>query len=144
MDIIKKVFLTFIYVIAGITISAAIFITLFVQGFVLSGNLLWQIIGMAAICSMGNFIYYSKRELSKPKMIIRIICHYLYINVIVLGGAIYWKWLQPEFVWQVIAMLILIIMVYAVVTIVSFRREARTAQVLNMMLKKNEFTEDSK
>jgi len=133
----KSVLQTFIYVTAGITISAAIFTSLFVQGFVLSSDLLWQIIGMAAVCATGNFVYYSKKELSKRQMAFRIICHYLYINLLVFVGAFLWEWIRPGILREVLVMLLLIAVVYAIVTIVSFQKEERTAKDLNLMLRKN-------
>jgi MFS-type transporter involved in bile tolerance (Atg22 family) len=77
-------------------------------------------------------------------MKIRMICHYLYINFIVLGGAILWGWMDPSFIKQFLLMLILIAAVYIGVMIVNFRKQKKTAEVLNKELKKLNAGEEKK
>ena len=137
---IKKIIQTFIYVIAGITISAAMFITLLIPDARLTYHILWQIIGMAAVCACGNIIFYSQNEISKRQMLLRIIFHFLYINFVVWGGAYLWEWLRPGLLLEGLVMLLLITVVYAVIMIVTFRREERTAKDLNIRLRKYNIT----
>lgn len=136
MNFIKDLIHTFIYILAGITICTAIFITIFLPNAQLTYHLFWQIIGMSAVCAIGNLIYYSKKEPSKSFMIFRIIIHYLYINVVVLSGSILLDWVQPERIWQIIAMLLLIATLYFIIMLFAFRQEAETAENLNNRLRK--------
>jgi hypothetical protein len=139
MDLWKKavkIVQTFAYVIAGITISASIFITLFVPGLRFTILLLWQIIIMSAVCALGNLIYYYKEVLSKRQMRIRIICHYIYINLVVLSGSFLWGWLTPGLIPEFLLMLLLIAIVYVIITFVSFRQEMKIAESINRELRK--------
>jgi hypothetical protein len=136
MDFIKKLVITFIYILAGITLSATTFITLFVQEQEFTIILLWQMIAMAAVCALGNFIYYAKVELSKKQMRIRMVCHGLYIICVVLGGAFFWEWLQPGAITRLLVMVLLIATVYISVTLGTIYLEKKTADSLNERLNK--------
>lgn len=133
MEVIKSMFRVFTYVTVGITISAAIFLTIFAPGSVVPYYLLWQILCMAAVSAIGNLIYLSKKELSKHQMIFRSICHYLYINLVVLGGASLWGWFRVQAM-QIIVMFSLLILVYAIITVITFRNEKCMAKNLNLRL----------
>lgn len=137
MDTMKKIIQTFAYTVAGITISTALFITIFLPKIALDVMLMWQIIVMSAICAMGNLIYHTRKALSKKQMIVRIICHYLYINFIVFGGALLWEWLTPGLIPEFLVMLLLVAVVYAIITIVCFHQEEKTAKNLNRQLHKH-------
>lgn len=136
MEYIKGIIKTFIYVLGGIVISAATFITIVIPEAQLNVYLLWQIISMAAVCSLGSFIYYSKREYSKKQMKIRIAAHYLYINLVVLGGAILWGWMDTGVIMEIIFLMILIAVVYIAVCLVMFQKEEKIAENLNQRLRK--------
>lgn len=123
-------------VLAGITLSAAIFITMFIPEQTLSVVILWQIISMSAVCSLGNLFYYSKKEIGKRNMKLRIIFHYLYINFIVIGGAFLFRWSAPKYLPQIIVLFFLILLVYIVIMITEFDYETKTAKKLNDQLKK--------
>lgn len=136
MDTIKKMIQTFAYTVAGITISTALFITIFAPKLPLNILLLWQVILMSAICAVGNLIYYSRKVPSKNQMILRIICHYFYINFVVFGGAFLWNWLTPGLIPEILVMLLLVAVVYAIITVVCFRQEEIIAYNLNRQLRK--------
>lgn len=136
MDTLKKLFQTFAYVMAGTTISTAIFITIFVPEHKFSILLVWEIIALSAVCALGNFIYYYKEVLSKEQMKHRIICHYIYINIVVIGGGYLWGWLTPGLISEFLVMFLLVAAVYISVTITIFRQEKKTADSLNRRLRK--------
>jgi uncharacterized membrane protein YfcA len=134
MNWIKNILITFVLVFAGITISSALFITLFYPGVEISIVLLWEILIMSAVSSLGNLFFWSKYEISKNQMRIRQIIHYIYINVIVLAGAFLWKWITPGFLTQLIVMLVLIAAVYAGVMYFNLKKEKKVAEDLNQRL----------
>jgi hypothetical protein len=68
MEILKKIIQTFAYIATGSLISAALFITIFIPKEKLEVTLLWEIIVIAAVCSLGNFIFYYKKMLTKKQM----------------------------------------------------------------------------
>lgn len=136
MNTIKRIIQTFAYTMAGTTISTAVFITLFVPELTFPIILIWEIIAMSAVCSLGNFIYYYKEVVSKKQMKIRILCHYLYINMVVFGGAFLWGWLTPGLITEFLVMLVLIAVVYVVIMIAIFRQEEKMAENINRQLRK--------
>jgi hypothetical protein len=144
MEYLKKMMTTFIYALAGTTIAATIFITIFASNSSLRFYLLWQIIGMSLACACGNLIYFSKGVLGKKQMKVRIALHYLYINVMVIGGGLLWEWLTPSFIAEVIVMFLLIVAVYVSIMLITFRQEKRTAELLNRRLKKLYPSEEEK
>lgn len=136
MNYLKNIAHTFIYILAGITINTAIFITLFELDAILGVDLLWQIIGMSAVCSLGNLSYYSTKELSKNQMKLRIICHYLYVNVVVALGAYLMDWFSSGLIPQFPVMLLMIAVVYILIMVLTSRKEEKTAENLNKRLRK--------
>ncbi len=136
MNLVKSIAQTFIYIMAGITINSAIFIEIFVPGATISSDLLWQIIGMSAVCSLGNIFYYSKKEPSKQHMKLRIICHYLYVNVVVSSGAYLMDWFSSGLIPQFPVMLLMIAVVYIIIMVFTSRKEEKTAENLNKRLRK--------
>lgn len=136
MELLKKTILTFALVIAGITVSSTIFLTIFVPEVQLGIMILWEIIIMSAVCSLGNLLFYSRREISKKKLRIRMIIHYIYINAVVLSGAFIWEWITPGYILQLIVIMILIAAVYAAVMLVNISKEIKIAEDLNKRLNK--------
>jgi hypothetical protein len=136
MDFLKNIFQTFVYVLAGITVCAAIFISIFVRDISISIMILWQIIAMAAVCTFGNGFYYHSAVLSKKQMKIRVICHYLYINLVVFAGAIMWDWITPGMIPEFVALLLQVAVVYAAVMIANFHQQEKVADKFNQRLRK--------
>ena len=144
METLKKLFVTFVSVIAGTTISTASFLSIFGRDVQFSVVLLWQIIGMSVVCTFGNVMYLSKHEISKNQMKLRLIIHYLYINMIVIGGAFLFGWLEPGYIPQLIVILTLIAVVYLGVTILGNQMEEKTAENMNKLLRKMNSSEKEK
>lgn len=136
METVKKLLQTFAYVLAGTTLCTALFITIFIPNEDLNISLLWQMIIVSAICSLGNLVYYYKRVLSKRQMRFRIICHYLYINAVVMGSGYLFEWMTPGLILEFLVMLLLIAVVYVIIAMVTFRQEAKVAEILNRQLRK--------
>lgn len=136
MEYIKGIIKTFIYVLSGIVISAAVFISIVIPEAQLDVRILWQIIIMAAVCTLGSTIYYSKWEYSKRQMKIRIVIHYLYTNLVVLGGAILWDWIDAQVIAEVIFLMFLVAVVFIGVCLVMSRKEEKVAEILNQQLSK--------
>lgn len=136
MNALKLVFKTFIYVLAGTLISTAVFITIFDRNAELSVILLWQVICVSMVSSIGSLIFLSKKEISKKQMKIRQTIHFIFINIIVLGNAILCKWVDIDRILQMIAMLILVAIVYFCVCRVLFRQAEKEADYINQRLRR--------
>lgn len=135
MESVKKVINTFFYVLSGSIISTAIFITIFLRDLYFNVEVIWQVIVMAAITSLGTLIYHSNREISKNRMRLLLIIHYTFINVVVLGCAVMWQWINVHRITQIFTMVLLIAGVYFSVTTVMFRNEKRIAENINQRLR---------
>ena len=130
----KNIFITFCYVLAGSTICATIFITQFWPDKTQMLTILRQLIMLAILGSVGNLIFYSKRELSKKKMKVRNIIHYIYIYSVVLGCAFFFGWIVPGSVKQTIVMIIMICCVTLCVSYALKKKEDKTAELINEKL----------
>jgi cytochrome bd-type quinol oxidase subunit 2 len=144
MESMKKIIQTFFYVLSGSIISTAIFITIFLRDLNFSVEVIWQVIIMAALTSLGPLIYRTKKEISKKQMRIRHIIHYTYINVTVLGCAIMWQWVNINRISQIITMVLLVAGVYFSVTTAMFSNEKRIAENINQRLRTRYPEEDRK
>jgi len=143
MEYVKVIMKTVIYVLCGIVICSAIFISFLYPSAELDVFFLWQMIMIAVLCSLGDILYFSKTELSKKQMKIRKSIHYLYCNLVVLGGAILFGWINAKVILQVIFMIILIAVVYIGVSITMFQKAEKVAENMNRKLSKIHNEEDT-
>lgn len=100
----------------------------------LDENILWQLLALAFLCSMGNFLYHY-REISRKRGLIEKVVHYLYINAVVLGCGYGFGWIDKDNVPMLIVMLLGIFLVFAVVSFVVWRLHARESENLNRKLR---------
>jgi uncharacterized membrane protein YfcA len=133
---IKGICQTFVYIMTGTTLSAAIFITLFNPELTFKISLLWQIALVAMISALGNFIYYYKEISGKKQMKFRIFCHFIYINFVVFAGAILFEWLEKGMLQQFMVLFLLITIVYVAIMLTIFRQEEKMAESINRQLRK--------
>lgn len=136
IDILKNMFKTFSYVMTGTTISTAIFISIFNEDHSLTVNVLWQILIIAGVCALGNLFFLDHAELTKRQMNFRIMFHYLYINIVVIGGGFLCGWLNMSNLVEVIVMFIMVPIVYTIIMVVDIHYGIKTAQDLNHQLRK--------
>ncbi len=132
----KLIFQTMIYVLGGSVISAAIFITVFYPGVQLTVALLWQLIFMSFISSIGTLAFVSKKEIGKKQMKLRQRVHFVYINFIVLLTAILCGWVDVSRILELVFMILLVILVYFVVTFIMFKKSEKEAESMNKRLRK--------
>ncbi len=142
MESVKKVIQTYFYVLSGSIISTAIFMTIFLPDLYFNVEVIWQVIVVAAITSLGTLIYRTKREISKNQMRIRHIIHFTYINIVVLGCAIILKWININRLSQFITLVLLVAGVYFSVTAAMFSNEKRIAESINQRLRSRYPEED--
>lgn len=136
MKELKKILQIFFYVLAGSIINTAVFMTIFLPELYFTVEVIWQVILMSAITSCGTLIFYSRHEISKKQMKLRVILHYVYINGIVLGGAFLWQWVNYRRISQILTMIVLIAGVYLSVTAVTFNKEKKEADNINRKLRR--------
>lgn len=132
---IKEMLYTFSYVMTGVIFATAIFITVFHPELHFSVTLLWQIIGTSAACVFGNLLYPKNVELPKKQLIIRIILHYLYVNLVVFVCGYCFDWFNIENIKMVLAMALLIAVIFIIVSAVLWSGDKKTSELLNKRLK---------
>ncbi|MDD6810603.1 MAG: DUF3021 family protein [Lachnospiraceae bacterium] len=132
---IKEMLYTFSYVTTGVVFATAFFLTVFKPDTYVSINLLWQILGISLVCVFGNLLYPVNKELSKKQMCIRMILHYLYINLIVLECGYYFDWFFIGNLKMVFCMIVLIAIIFVVVSFVMWNNGRKTSRQLNEQLK---------
>lgn len=118
----------FLFVTVSSTIAAAIFITIFFPDE--SAALLWQILIVSFLCGLSMLIL---PENSKTRWW-HVLLHYLTINGIVLGCGAFW-WFDIKNPLMFAGMVILVAIVYGVVYFFMWRRDAREAERMNLLLK---------
>lgn len=106
----------------------------------LDEDILWQLLALAFLCSMGNFLH-PYREIGRKRELMEKAVHYLYINAVVLGCGYGFGWIDKDNVPMLIVMLLGIFLVFAVVSFVVWRLHARESENLNRKLREYQQSE---
>ncbi|MDE6749136.1 MAG: DUF3021 family protein [Lachnospiraceae bacterium] len=131
---IKEMLYTFSYVTTGVLFSTALFITIFAKDVTLSVSLLWQILITSCVCVLGNLIY-PRREITAKQTVIRILIHYIYINIVVFSCAVFFDWYDVRDIKKSGFMFLCIIVVFIVVSSIVWQNAKRMSEALNNHLK---------
>ena len=101
---------------------------------------MWQILILAAVCTIGSFFLPIEEEKEVPRnaMLIRMILYYVYINVVVLACGVYFEWFSFSQRNQVFGMVAAIAFVFAGVLGLSYWQGSREAGRMNQRLKERE------
>ncbi len=130
-----ELLLTFCMVTTGSVFVCAVYNKIFWSGDTfLDADILWQLLAMAFVCSLGNFIH-PYREISRRRELFDRGLHYVYINVVVLGCGYGFGWMDIENIFMLAAMTLGILVVFVSVSFVIRRLHERETENLNRMLK---------
>lgn len=137
---IKEILNTFAYVTTGVVFATAIFISIFWKKTELSVSILWEILSVSLLCSLGNLFYYSKNmeymeALTKQQLAFRTILHYLYINVVVIGSGFIFEWYYWYRADMMGAMIVIILIIFVSIWFINLHRDKKLAMQLNEKLK---------
>lgn len=131
---IREILLTFCMVTTGSMFVSAAYIKVFWPGDPqVSVDILWQIPVIAFVCSLGNFMH-PYREASRRRVMCQKILHYLYINVVVLGGGYYFAWIERGNMLMLSVMALGIFVVFVVVSAVLWSWRKKETALLNRKL----------
>ncbi len=127
----------YVKIATGILFVTAVYISVF-YGWKeeLQVKILWQILGLAGICTLGSLILPvdGGEEVSKKSMLARIVGYYVYVNVIVLLCGFLFGWFSFGNWKQVLGMVMAIAFVYLAVGVLSSWLEYREAERMNRKL----------
>ncbi|MBA4687822.1 DUF3021 family protein [Candidatus Galacturonibacter soehngenii] len=140
MGKIKSIINTFSYITTCVIIGTAIYIKVFWQNTQLTVDILWQILSVSLLCSLGNVLYFDNhKELDekslKKRFLIRIIVHYLYINCIVIGFGLIYEWFYLDRIDMMVSIFIMILFIFILIWFTNFLRDKELAEQLNEKLK---------
>jgi len=130
---IKATLYTFVCVTTCIVFAAALFTTVFGTGEVVRADLLWQILIVSGLCSLGTMIY-PDYEVTRRRAVFLTVLHYIIVNLVVLGGGILFGWFDANNLSMVLLMLLLIMVIYFVVAVVLWKRATDMANLMNERL----------
>lgn len=129
---VKIFFDVFTKVTTCVVFAVAIYCRIFFPGLNFQEEMLWQILLVSLLTSAGTLMY--NDDIKKNSMKVRCIIHYLMVNAIVVGCGIWFKWFYADNLAQVIGMLILIAIIFATVSLVSWRKVEKEAKLMNQRL----------
>lgn len=112
--------------------GVGVYCGIFFPGIHFGMEMMWQILLVALLTSAGSFMYTD--ELSKKSTKMRCILHYLMVNVIVVICGIWFHWFHTDDLAQVMGMLILIAVIFLIVSLVSWKKVMKEANLMNQRL----------
>lgn len=124
---------TFVCVTTCVVFVTAVYITIFSPQASLGVEILWQILAVSLLTSLG--VYFYPDEASTKTTLIRLVLHYIYCNAVVLGCGLWFEWFDIDKLPEVLGMLIVIAFVFCLVSAVVWNRSQKTAALMNERLK---------
>lgn len=133
MNKLKNLLHTYVCVMSCVVLATAIFITVFMPDTELHVKLLWEMMLVSFLCSVGILIY-PEKAVSRKKLMLITFLHYAEVNVVVLGLGFYFEWFSVKYLPHVIGMLILINAIFLLVSIEERKRAEKIVRQLNRRL----------
>lgn len=132
---IRFLFEVFSMITACVVIAVAFFTTVVDPVDTVEPMTFWQIPCVSFLCALGALIYPWDRIPGKREMGIRIVVHYLLINVIVLTAGFWFGWYQIDHLGSIAVMLVTIALIFGIVSALSWTRDAGEARRMNEKLR---------
>ena len=131
----KTVLFCFACITTCVVFVTAVYITIFWKQAMLGVEILWQILFVSFLCSLGILIH-PEREVSMKTTILITVLHYIEVNVVVMGCGLWFEWFYPDNLPMVFGMLFIIALVFVLVSFVMWARDRSVAAHINERLKK--------
>lgn len=133
MKKLKDLLFVFVCVTTCVLFVSAVYITIFWPQTTLGVEILWQILIVSFLSSLGIYIY-PDREVSKRTEILLTIVHYIETNVLVLACGFWFEWFYVDNLGMVIGMVIVIALVFLTVSVAVQLRAKQLAALMNERL----------
>ena len=134
MKKLENLLFAFVCVTTCVVFGTAVSITIFRPKATLGVEILWQILSVSFLTSLG-VCFYPKEEVSSKYTLVCRILHYIYVNAVVLGCGIWFGWFYADNLAMVLVMLIFIALVFILVSAIIWNRAKRMAILMNERLK---------
>ena len=136
-EYIREGFQVFTKITTWTLFAAACFITVFWGNEADIGvGLLWQILGLALVCTLGAMGLVGRTEgMGKKQLLLRYLLCYIFINGVIITGGLVFEWFYLSDWKMVASMLVLIALGFLAITWFGFRAAKREAALMNEKLK---------
>ncbi len=134
MDKLKRVFFTFSTVNTCVIAGVSIYLYIFNRDVQLNMSIFLQIMLVSFTTSLGIFLY-PNRQICKKELIFRVLLHYVYVNLIVLGCGLWFEWYDVNNIFAIIGILTLTFLVFLTVSLISWKKAEQFAELVNQKLK---------
>lgn len=132
----KKVFDTFCYISTLVFLFSAIYCMIFWGNSVqLNLSYVWGVLGISVVDSILYIFLEAENETSKLKVIFFRIIYFLIANANVLIVGFYLEWFEISNKQMVIGIEIVFLIIYLIITLIEYLRNAKTAELMNKILK---------
>ncbi len=128
----KLLFDVFSKVTTGILLGAAIYCSLFFSDGMFSRYLLWELLLVSFLTSLGTLFYTD--DINKRSMKVACVLHYLFNNVIVVGCGLWFEWIDAGNLLQIMGMVVLVALIFGIVSMLSWKKASREAEQMNERL----------
>ena len=88
-----------------------------------------------ALCSLTQFVFYAKKQLTRRQMLVRQIFHLAVVLAIILSTAFFMGWIGREKPVEILMFVGYVVVVYVFITIVGIRKSKKLADALNQKLR---------
>ena len=135
-ELLKAMLRSFFVITAGIVTSIYVFCLIFNPEAVFSVDDIGRILIMALVGDLPFIIFYSPKELSKRRMLVRMAAHSLVLLSILLFFAQLWDWISLNNPKEVVVFILSILVIYIAVFAANSFRDKKLADKLNEKLQK--------
>lgn len=133
-DIIKNMLHDFFVIVTGTLVCFIIFCSIFFPDDLFGIDSLIAILLFAAAGNLPTLILYSKKELSEKQWAIRTVIHFIVLEIVLLGFAVYLGWISNIYPHGIL-MCMLIAGVYLAVRFVGWKMDSKATSKINERLK---------
>ncbi len=134
MKKLENLLFVFVRVTTCVFFGTAVYITIFWPNATFGVEVLWQILSVSFLTSLG-VCFYPKKEGSSKSISAYHILYYIYVNAVVLGCGIWFEWFYADNLPMVLGMLVFIALVFILVSIAIWNRAKKMAILMNERLK---------
>lgn len=134
MNLLKERLLNFFWLFGGATLG------LYVHRLVFGGgpieiSVLTGLLVFCGICTMLNLLFYSKKELRRRQMYVRVGLHLAMTLALILGVAFFMGWISLGEPIRIITLSAVVVAIYALMMLQTISRSKKDADELNEKLK---------
>ncbi len=134
MKRLKSLLFVFVCVTTCVVFVTAAYITIFWPKTSLEVDILWEVLIISFLTSLGVY-FYPEEKASAKAVAAAYVLHYFYVNIVVLGCGIWFEWFYIDNLAMVLGMVFAIAVVFFLVSAAEWNRAKKMADIMNERLK---------